>query len=100
MSYVDALILAAYVRRPVRFVMDSGIFKIPVMGFLFRAFRAIPIEPAKKVLAMLERAYATISDALQNGELVCLFPRGGVTYDGCMQPFKKGFERILAKALS
>lgn len=96
-SYVDALILAAYVRRPVRFVMDSSIFRIPVMGFLFRAVRAIPIAPAKADPEMLERAYATISEALGNGELVCIFPEGGLTPDGAMQPFRKGVERILAK---
>jgi 1-acyl-sn-glycerol-3-phosphate acyltransferase len=96
-SYVDALILAAYIRRPVRFVMDSGIFRIPGMGFLFRAVRAIPIAPAKKNPELLEKAYASISEALANGELVCIFPEGGLTYDGEMQVFKKGVERILAQ---
>lgn len=84
-------------RRPVRFVMDSGIFRIPVMGFLFRAVRAIPIAPAKKDPELLERAYEAISEALGNGELVCIFPEGGLTDDGAMQPFRKGVERILAK---
>jgi 1-acyl-sn-glycerol-3-phosphate acyltransferase len=95
-SYVDALILAAYVRRPVRFVMDAGIFRIPVLGWLFRAVRAIPIAPAKKDPALLEQAYATISQALRAGELVCIFPEGGLTRDGAIAPFKKGVERILA----
>lgn len=96
-SYVDALVIAAYVRRPIRFVMDHNIFRVPVLGFLFRAVKAIPIAPAKQNPETLEKAYAAISQALNDGELVCIFPEGALTRDGSMQPFKKGAERILAQ---
>ena len=47
MSYVDAVVIAACVRRPVRFVMDHRIFRVPVLSFIFRTMRTIPIAPAQ-----------------------------------------------------
>ncbi len=95
-SFVDALIVGGSVRRPLRFVMDHRIFKIPGMNFLFRTARAIPIAPAKEDPEMLERAYAEIDQALKAGEIIGLFPEGRLTPDGSIQPFKSGIERILA----
>ncbi|WP_439639359.1 MFS transporter [Nevskia sp.] len=95
-SYVDALIVGGSVRRPLRFVMDHRIFRIPGLNFLFRTARAIPIAPAKEDPAMLEAAYAEIDRALKNGEIIGLFPEGALTRDGEIQPFKPGIEKILA----
>ncbi|MGQ0699064.1 MAG: MFS transporter [Panacagrimonas sp.] len=96
-SFVDALILGGTVRRPIRFVMYHKIFRIPVLNFIFRTARTIPIAPAKEDAALLEKAYADIDQALRNGELIGLFPEGGLTPDGEIQPFKSGIEKILAK---
>ncbi|HEX9807335.1 MAG TPA: MFS transporter, partial [Alteraurantiacibacter sp.] len=60
-SYVDALIIAAACRRPIRFVMDHHIFRVPVLNFIFRTGRAIPIASAKEDPALLERAYDEIA---------------------------------------
>ncbi|WP_273453988.1 MFS transporter [Nevskia ramosa] len=95
-SFVDALIVGGSVRRPLRFVMDHRIFRIPGMNFLFRTARAIPIAPAKEDPEMLERAYAEIDQALKDGEIIGLFPEGRLTPDGSIQPFKSGIEKILA----
>ncbi|WP_293372467.1 MFS transporter, partial [Nevskia sp.] len=95
-SFVDALIVGGSVRRPLRFVMYHKIFKIPGMNFLFRTARAIPIAPFKEDPVMLEAAYAEIDRALKNGEIIGLFPEGGLTPDGSVQSFKPGIEKILA----
>ncbi|MBS0367959.1 MAG: MFS transporter [Proteobacteria bacterium] len=94
-SYVDALIIAAACRRPIRFVMDHRIFRWPLLSFVFRHGRAIPIAPVKEDPAMLEAAYTEVSRALTNGELVCLFPEGKITGDGELSPFRPGVTRIL-----
>ena len=57
-SYVDAVVIAACVRRPIRFVMDHRIFRVPVLSFIFRTMRTIPIAPAKEDPAMKDRAFA------------------------------------------
>jgi 1-acyl-sn-glycerol-3-phosphate acyltransferase len=94
-SFVDAVILGGSVRRPVRFVMYHTIFKIPVLSFIFRTARCIPIAPAKEDAALLKAAYAEIETALANGELIGIFPEGGLTPDGSIQPFKAGIERMI-----
>ena len=96
-SFVDALIVGGSIRRPVRFVMYHKIFRIPVLNFIFRTARAIPIAPAKEDEALLKRAYEEIEAALREGELIGIFPEGGLTPDGTMQEFKTGIERILAR---
>ena len=96
-SFVDALIVAGSIRRPIRFVMYHKIFKIPVLNFIFRTARAIPIAPAKEDEALLKKAYEEIDAALKNGEVIGLFPEGGLTPDGTMQEFKAGIERIVAR---
>ena len=94
-SFVDALVIAAACRRPIRFVMDHRIFRWPVLSFVFRHSRAIPIAPAKEDAAMMEAAFAEVSKALAEGELIGLFPEGKITADGELCPFRPGLARIL-----
>ncbi len=96
-SFVDALIVGGCVRRPIRFVMYYKIFRIPVLSFIFRTAKAIPIAGHKEDPALLERAFEAIDAALQEGHVVCVFPEGGLTSDGSMAPFRPGVERMLAR---
>ncbi|MDH4095544.1 MAG: 1-acyl-sn-glycerol-3-phosphate acyltransferase, partial [Betaproteobacteria bacterium] len=94
-SFVDALVIAAAVRRPVRFVMDHRIFGIPVLNFVFRTGKAIPIAAAKEDARMMERAFAEVAGALRAGDVVCIFPEGRITDTGEIYPFRPGLTRIL-----
>jgi len=94
-SYMDALILSASIPRPVRFVMYYRIFNIPVMSWIFRTARAIPIAGAREDPALMQRAFEEIDRALADGEIVGIFPEGALTRDGGIAPFKSGVERIL-----
>jgi 1-acyl-sn-glycerol-3-phosphate acyltransferase len=95
-SYMDALILSGAIPRPVRFVMYYKIFDIPVMKWIFRTAKAIPIAGARENPELMLRAFADIQCALDAGELVGIFPEGALTKDGDIAPFKSGVERILA----
>jgi 1-acyl-sn-glycerol-3-phosphate acyltransferase len=96
-SYMDALILAGAIPRPVRFVMHHRIFAIPGLNWIFRTARAIPIAGAREDPALMQRAFDEIDAALANGELVGIFPEGALTQDGGIAPFKSGVDRILAR---
>ncbi len=96
-SFVDALVIAAACPRPIRFVMDHQIFKLPIINFVFREGRAIPIASAKEDPALLEQAYEEVAKALEAGDLVGIFPEGRITDTGELYPFRKGITRIVER---
>lgn len=96
-SYMDAIVILASSPRPLRFVMDHRIFKIPLLSALFKAVRAIPIAPASEDAEIMEAAYGSIARALERGELVCIFPEGKLTHDGELNEFKGGIMKILER---
>ena len=95
-SYVDAVVIAACVRRPVRFVMDHQIFRIPLLSFIFRTMRTIPIAPAREDPGMKDRAFAEAAEALSAGEIVGIFPEGKLTATGELNRFRPGVAQMLA----
>jgi hypothetical protein len=96
-SFLDALVIAAGCRRPIRFVMDHRIFHLPIVSFVFRQGRAIPIASAREDRAMMERAFEEVAKTLAAGELVAIFPEGRITDTGEMYPFRPGVTRILER---
>lgn len=95
-SYVDAPLLAGAVRRPIRFVMHKDIHRIPVLNFIFRTSRTIPIATEKEDAQMFHSAFEAIREGLEAGDLLCVFPEGKLTSDGDVDVFRKGIERIVA----
>ena len=94
-SYVDAVLLMAASPRPIRFLMDHRIFATPVLGWLFRLGKAIPVAPRSEDPEAYERAFAEAGQVLAEGELLAIFPEGGITRDGSLMPFKPGLMKIL-----
>ena len=96
-SFVDPLVILAASPRPIRFVMDHRIFSTPVLSFVFRTGKAIPVAPAKENEKLLNEAYDKIAEALEAGELVAIFPEGRITDNGELYPFKRGIQRIVQR---
>jgi 1-acyl-sn-glycerol-3-phosphate acyltransferase len=96
-SFMDPLIILGSVRRPVRFVTYYKIFNIPVVKYVFRVAKAIPIASAKEDAGIMQRAFEEVDKELAAGHIVCIFPEGGITRDGAMQGFRPGVEKILAR---
>jgi 1-acyl-sn-glycerol-3-phosphate acyltransferase len=94
-SFVDAVLLMAASPRPIRFIMDHRIFQVPVLGGLFKLAKAIPIAPQKVDAQVYDAAFAQAREVLDKGDLLCIFPEGGITEDGTLQPFKGGIMKIL-----
>ena len=97
-SFVDAVLLMAASPRPIRFLMDHRIFKVPVLGWLFRLAKAIPIAPQKEDPQAYEAAFREAAQVLREGDLLGIFPEGAITQDGTLQPFKGGIVKILEQA--
>ncbi len=96
-SFVDALIIGGSVPRPVRFVMWYKIFRIPVLRFIFRTAKAIPIASARENEELLAQSFERIDEELADGNLVCLFPEGAISRDGQVHEFRPGIEKILER---
>ncbi|MGY4831542.1 MFS transporter [Sphaerotilaceae bacterium SBD11-9] len=94
-SFVDAVLLMAASPRPIAFIMDHRIFQIPVLGWLFKLARAIPIAPQKEDAATYEQAFARARKVLEEGDLVCIFPEGAITKNGELGEFKGGVMKLL-----
>ena len=96
-SYVDALIIAGCIRRPVRFVMYYKIYNLPVLNFVFRTAKAISIAGRYEDESLLNKAFDDIDQALADGDLVCIFPEGKLTSNGEMRTFRDGIEKITGR---
>ena len=96
-SYVDALLLAGAIRRPIRFVMARSIYDLPVLNFVFRTSRTIPITSKRADPETYEAAFAQIREALESRHLLCIFPEGHLTHDGEIDVFRPGIERIIGE---
>lgn len=94
-GFVDAIAISAACRRPIRFIMESGIFRIPVLSTIFKGMKAIPVAPAKEDPEVYERAFRIVAEELRDGHLVCIFPEGRLTPDGEVAAFRPGMMRIL-----
>ena len=97
-SFIDPVLLMAASPRPIYFVMDHRIFKMPVLGWFFKLVKAIPIAPRAEDPVMYEAAFEAAAKVLRDGDLLAIFPEGGITKDGTLQTFKGGIMKILDNA--
>ncbi len=94
LSFVDAMLLLGSTDRAVRFIVYKGMYeKVWVKPFA-RILGAIPISSELRPREMLH-ALRTASEAIQAGEVVCIFAEGQITRIGHLLPFRRGFERIM-----
>ncbi|MCS6292459.1 MAG: MFS transporter [Nitrospira sp.] len=94
MSLVDGFLLIASLDRPVRFVVDAAYATHPLFKWLMDIMRVIPISSSGGPRIIL-RALRSAGQALDDGEIVCIFPEGQITRTGTLLPFRRGFERIV-----
>jgi len=97
LSYMDPLIVGGTIQRPIRFVMTHEIYNIRGLTWLFRLAGAIPVAPRKVDAECLRRAFDAVDEALARGELVGIFPEGGLSRDGEVGTFRSGISEILAR---
>lgn len=96
-SFMDPILLGGSIRRPMRFVMYYKIFQLPLLRFIFRHAKAIPIASAREDEQLMNNAFDKVDEELKAGNIVCIFPEGGITRDGEIQRFRPGIEKIIAR---
>ena len=94
LSFIDVLLLQASTDRPIRFIMYAGYMKQKVMGTFARIMRCIPISSESRPRDLI-RSLKVASQAIRDGEVVCIFAEGQITRTGQMLPFRRGYEKIM-----
>jgi 1-acyl-sn-glycerol-3-phosphate acyltransferase len=77
--------------------MYYKIFQIPLLRFIFESAKTIPIASAREDAKLLAASYDRISEELESGNIVCLFPEGAITTDGDIHTFRPGIEKIIER---
>jgi len=94
LSFVDALLLAASTDRSIRFLMFKGIYELPYVKPFAKIMRAIPISSEQRPREMIH-SLREATNAIKNGEVVCIFAEGQITRIGHLLPFRRGMQHIL-----
>jgi acyl-[acyl-carrier-protein]-phospholipid O-acyltransferase/long-chain-fatty-acid--[acyl-carrier-protein] ligase len=95
-SFIDAFLVYWAQSRPIRFIIWAPFTRVPFVRWVLRLARVIPIDASSGPRAILH-SLRLASEALADGELVCLFAEGGITRTGFMLPFQRGMEQILKR---
>ena len=93
-SMADAVLLIASIDRPIRFLMFRGSYEHPLVKPFAKIMGVIPIASDQGPREMIH-SLRLATEALKNGEIVCIFPEGQMTRIGQMLPFRRGMERII-----
>ncbi len=93
-SYMDSLLVMASLQRFVRFIMFRRFYERPLLRWGCRVLRVVPISETDDLREMV-RSLREASQAIKDGDLVCIFAEGSITRTGHMQRFQRGFERIM-----
>jgi len=93
-SYADALLLSATTDRPIRFLMFKDLYEKPWVKPFAKIWRTIPVSAEQRPRELLHALQAA-SDAIRNGEVVCIFAEGQITRIGQLLSFRRGMERIM-----
>ena len=96
-TYVDWLVISSAYQRPLRFVMDRQFLKLPLVGWVFRDAKVIPITSSHESPHLVHHAFDRIAEELRDGNVVCIFPEGRLTSDGELGPLRPGIERIVER---
>jgi acyl-[acyl-carrier-protein]-phospholipid O-acyltransferase/long-chain-fatty-acid--[acyl-carrier-protein] ligase len=93
-SMADAVLLIASIDRPIRFLMFRGSYEHPFVKPFAKILGVIPIASDQGPREMIH-SLRLATNALESGEVVCIFPEGQMTRIGQMLPFRRGMERIV-----
>ncbi len=86
LSYFDPLLIASFVVVPVHFFAKDELFASPIKNFFMNKFNAIPVKRGSADRTAVNRAL----DLLASGEIVGVFPEGGISIGDDSKDYQTG----------
>ena len=93
-TWMDGILILLASSRPIRMIAWADYVKGPVLGRLASIYGIIPIRSSDGPRALLQ-SLNTAREALNSGELVCIFAEGQITRTGQLLKFERGLLKIL-----
>ncbi|MFN5334603.1 MAG: 1-acyl-sn-glycerol-3-phosphate acyltransferase [Bacteroidota bacterium] len=100
-SFMDAILVGAYMKLPVNFMTRSDVFKWSWVRFMLRKLHMIPvyrIRDGKEKLSLNDSSFKEGCNYLKNGDHVLIFVEGFCENQTTLQPLKKGAPRMLLQS--
>jgi 1-acyl-sn-glycerol-3-phosphate acyltransferase len=97
LSYMDTPVALAHIPVQFRFLAKRGLFQIPFLGTHLAQAGHVPVlrgDPRAAIKTMTHAAEVLHKRAIS----LLVFPEGGRSHDGLLQPFKEGAAYIAIKA--
>jgi acyl-[acyl-carrier-protein]-phospholipid O-acyltransferase/long-chain-fatty-acid--[acyl-carrier-protein] ligase len=92
-SFVDALLISLCTSRPVHFMMHETFYRYPLLYPFVKWAGFIEVPAARP--KQLHQLFLKTHELLRKGEIVCVFPEGGITHNGIMMNFRKGISSMI-----
>ncbi len=96
-SFLDAMVLSVFLKRPLFYFVRGDIFKHPIALYIFTKLHMVPIFSSNDGRAELSKNKSTFDrgqDILKNDKLLLIFPEGYSRLSKDLAPFKKGTARV------
>jgi 1-acyl-sn-glycerol-3-phosphate acyltransferase len=93
-SFLDPIMLAVNVRRPVSFLAKSELFENKYFGRLIRGVNAFPVRQGEGDVGAVRETIKR----LQDGHVLIMFPEGSRTEDGKVARMESGVGLIVRRA--
>jgi len=96
-SFLDAMVLAVFLGRPIHFYVRGDIFSHPLVYYILSKLHMIPIFSREHGTGNLSKNKATFDRGrklLSSGNLLLIFPEGFSRQSKQAEPFKKGAARV------
>jgi 1-acyl-sn-glycerol-3-phosphate acyltransferase len=93
-SYLDPVLVAVKLRRPMSFLAKSELFENPAFAWFIRRLNAFPVRQGKGDVGAMKESIRL----LQEGHVLNIFPEGSRSEDGELQPVAGGVALVIKRA--
>ncbi len=93
-SYLDPIILAVQLRRPMSYLARATLFKNPFFAKLITNLNAFPVRRGEGDVGAVKEMIRR----LEEGHMLAIFPEGTRSLDGEMKPLEPGAALVIRRA--